>query len=1330
MACDYTYKGAKYSLEELKEILRKEEKTFFNIYPTYSTKEELLNDIKAHNAFSGTRVKNQYLAQAQAFKNKVNNLNPGLLKIEKSKRKKGRAGQSLFYLTINDSFFTNRQGLLFQTGSDSTGSSQQELDNLLERLKPFLSKLNISVEFTNNIKERYGIDAIGVADILNKLILLKEGKADIKTIAEEVGHFAVEALGEEHPYIQRLLQLVESTERYSEKKDDYLKLYKEDEKKVKIEVIGDLLGDALIKQNKALSETLGQKIVRVLEKVWKEFRRLLTGLKQEELHQEIRNAVENIADDIISGNLDTFKKENLNKDNIYAQLDTENFKNSKILDSFKEQLDDAIKLRTKKLAIFGAKQFKELTEGEKKRIKKLKKLQSKSLTTLGLVEFINIAGKDAEDVSKRLDILVKSIEKRTPTEVARQLNKALSYIEAYEPIINKLLAEVEYYNQDFEKVELIREELKDIMANITKMKNHYSEIGVPILAETLFKYGKNNPNLTVEKIEEMLRLAPKDITVIRRWWDSLAESGDDILAITDKMVNTKLEVARQETLEKTKDLVNEFNSLGIKDLSNYYERDANGNLTGNLVSEYNQGEYKRQLDLESKRINKLLGLPDDRQERHLILEQDSKVNHEYKKLWGKWHSNNSQSNPKYEQLIKDKEQYFKDKYVTEEFDEGLKIKQEKLAKEMFDEWLGENRGWSNYLNDYYYKFELSIPAEKYYNPVFNELVSSKHSKLFGMIWDLKEEMDKSLPEEFVNPYLAPQIRKDWIERLKKDPKKVIKEVGDTFKKREDDTEFGMQYALTDENDRPVDFLPVFFTRRLEDMNDLSTDIVDTMSSYIYMATKYKALSEVVDVLELEDRLLRDRKISTGKEDPVTGHMQVKEKAGGNSYERFKDWMSMVVYGKMKADETWLSGLGIDTAKTVDAFGRYVSINNLALNIYAGLANPILGNALIREEGIAKEYVDNKDLLWADKTFSKNLPGMIGDIGKVNQENKMSLFLEKVDFLQDFDIDIKELNTSRNRITRLATMSSLYFTNKIGEIQMQGRMALALAHNYKLTLHGKETNLYNALEKTKDSKIIIPEGLKKEDGSDFTIEDLADFTLRLKGINQRLHGIYNRIDKSALHRWSLGRMALMFRGWLKPGFNRRFEDTKFNYNIGTEVEGFYRTGYNFLKQLILDIKEGQFSVARNWKKLSSTERANMYRLIAEVSYMLSAVILINILQNLSDDDEENKALDHIAYQANRFYTEMSMWTPVLGTGEALKIMKSPAAGINQLQTLSNYTKSIDPFGYMFRGEEFFPSYKSGRHEGQKHFWVNTKRLIPLFKTVEDYFHPDEKLKFYN
>ena len=128
--------------------------------------------------------------------------------------------------------------------------ANKELDKmLLDFLKPF----GITMEEVDNIKERFGIDAFGVADIMNKIIYAAKNR-NYDTIPEEVGHFYTELIGtRDNELGKQLMMKIENWSGYTKVLADYSNVYKNSKgepniDKIKKEAIGQAIAEAIIKK--------------------------------------------------------------------------------------------------------------------------------------------------------------------------------------------------------------------------------------------------------------------------------------------------------------------------------------------------------------------------------------------------------------------------------------------------------------------------------------------------------------------------------------------------------------------------------------------------------------------------------------------------------------------------------------------------------------------------------------------------------------------------------------------------------------------------------------------------------------------------------------------------------------------------------------------------------------------------------------------------------------------------------------------------------------------------------------------------------------------------
>ena len=111
-----------------------------------------------------------------------------------------------------------------------------------------------------------------------------------------------------------------------------------------------------------------------------------------------------------------------------------------------------------------------------------------------------------------------------------------------------------------------------------------------------------------------------------------------------------------------------------------------------------------------------------------------------------------------------------------------------------------------------------------------------------------------------------------------------------------------------------------------------------------------------------------------------------------------------------------------------------------------------------------------------------------------------------------------------------------------------------------------------------------------------------------------------------------------------------------------------------------MKEGQIALAANWNQLTKNEKANIKRAATEVGHFLAVALVLGLI-DWSDDKNRPWFAKMVEYQARRLYTELGSLIPgPQMVGEGLKIIKSPAAGINTLENTLDLVGLIRPFYY--------------------------------------------------
>jgi len=290
----------------------------------------------------------------------------------------------------------------------------------------------------------------------------------------------------------------------------------------------------------------------------------------------------------------------------------------------------------------------------------------------------------------------------------------------------------------------------------------------------------------------------------------------------------------------------------------------------------------------------------------------------------------------------------------------------------------------------------------------------------------------------------------------------------------------------------------------------------------------------------------------------------------------------------------------------------------------------------------------------------------------------------------------------------------------GEHYMQLKMSLALAIHQKLKdKSGKEITLVDAYEVV-GNKLQLKEGVTKLDGTAWTNEDTRQFIRRQNFINKRLHGIYNDVDKGAMQQYAAMRLVMMFRKFMRPGYNRRWRKLDYSFEGQAETEGYYRTFGRFAGSLIKDLKRGEFLLKAHWEQMSPTERFNIMRTLGEIGFLLALMGAMIALNSLGDDDDDNWFVNMFAYQVYRYQSELLFF---IDPRQTMTLLKSPAAAVDQANKLIDFTFLLFKPGYAM--EEI----SKGRWKSYTRLEKASIGTIPLAKTISDWSRPNDKLIYF-
>jgi hypothetical protein len=275
---EFNYNVNQSSLKRLTGTLFKD-KLFDNQISDLRTKISKLNDKNAKEGiYEVYRVENvKQVGESPQFTYDVFRY-PGKLNIEeKLKRSKNNDTANNLNLSNRTDKLNNLgdQLSLFQLNKLKSKAPIEKLDSYL---LDFVSKFGFSSEQFNDFKEKFGVDALGATDLLNKTIYYTSNRND-ETVPEEVGHAIIMLLGENRPIVKDLLNEISKWSEFQEIKKEYDPLYNND-KQVRIEAVGKLLAKSLVKQYKikGIEKSFIEKVLNLFNSIINEFNTMYNGV--------------------------------------------------------------------------------------------------------------------------------------------------------------------------------------------------------------------------------------------------------------------------------------------------------------------------------------------------------------------------------------------------------------------------------------------------------------------------------------------------------------------------------------------------------------------------------------------------------------------------------------------------------------------------------------------------------------------------------------------------------------------------------------------------------------------------------------------------------------------------------------------------------------------------------------------------------------------------------------------------------------------------------------------------------------------------------------------
>lgn len=646
-----------------------------------------------------------------------------------------------------------------------------------------------------------------------------------------------------------------------------------------------------------------------------------------------------------------------------------------------------------------------------------------------------------------------------------------------------------------------------------------------------------------------------------------------------------------------------------------------------------------------------------------------------------------------------------------------------------------------------------------------EFYEAENAKTLGMddvlreyylrMMALKAIVSMPLPPMSGDFFRTIQLSTDLAERVSKagiDPKAQFEAFKEAFVSaytiREDDTEFGdtfndllagnnIRSVATDMKGMELMRLPLYFTHKLNDGRQVTTNLSRAMSAFTASAVNYGLMQDIFDSLMLtQDYLTTQREfekssgprtlagfLKQGKDTYVT---KVKEDIAKSSS---ADWLNQFsesnVFNRRRrgTGEFILFDNPVSLNKAVDTVTMFTSISGLTVNFFGAEANLLVGKLQMFIESMCKEFYDVKNWMNGEVSYAKYLPEYLGEISSNNKKSFLALLGEYFDVQEDYFETMKNAGFKESAIGKILDNAELMFLYGAGEHMLHHVTMFAILDNVKVWDKVTKTevpalklfevkkddsgkNGYITVNKDRYEWIERDKDGKRASTRPVEDDDIDKMEKQITYCNKTMHGAFNAIDKGTIHRYAIGRLFMNFRQWMPEHYARRFNKLHYDADLGEYRRGYYISLYTFLWNAVGGLVKNKTSIATSWDSLSKMDQYNVKRAIAEVEAML-VLAVGNLALGTYKDKKGNWAYRNLMYQVKRMLMETQAsslaFIPFLTdpwgiVTNAITMLNSPFAALNTIEKLKDTLNLLD----------LFDTIEGGKYDGENRYLHNLEK----------------------
>ena len=274
----------------------------------------------------------------------------------------------------------------------------------------------------------------------------------------------------------------------------------------------------------------------------------------------------------------------------------------------------------------------------------------------------------------------------------------------------------------------------------------------------------------------------------------------------------------------------------------------------------------------------------------------------------------------------------------------------------------------------------------------------------------------------------------------------------------------------------------------------------------------------------------------------------------------------------------------------------------------------------------------------------------------------------------------------------------------------------------------------------------------------TSNHLADLKNEAFNVNQKIHGVYDKIGAANIEKYWWGGLVMQYHKHIYPGYLKRwarkgyFSETRKTFERGSR--------WSFFDWVDTPFRKGEQSIRRNYDPETQTVRSlagiamrfvdcimdlkfnyyllpiweqnNIKRNLGDFAGIASGLLFTLALYGLVDDDDVDddsvggRLYSTMLYLADRLYSESNMYTLRGAYTEFSTQWSQPIAGGALIKDIF---KAADLITKSLTDPEFDWTYKNTQYKGQNKMSVLIKRNIPILRVYQRFMNAARNNKYY-